>query len=190
MSSTAPTYEQCVIEMASKGHVINEEEYLNTCTKLNQKPRYDSCLIYDKIQTQTITKEDLEELISESLPSSIRDRVRRRTLVSKTREHLTPEGHQPKAPDFNDRVTPHRSPSGEQMNGRGSLAHKHSTKTQRRNMRNEIQEAIDFVAENYNKDVIEINVDKIALKQVINKLLLQESINRDWLIKVKEMCNG
>lgn len=79
---------------------------------------------------------DNSRLVHESIPSSIRDRIRRRVTPSNkaNRKKHDSQGH--KAGSFNvaGRVQPKRKPSGQaQMNGRGRAGHRHSTRKQRRN---------------------------------------------------------
>lgn len=88
--------------------------------------------IISKIDDGTISKDDFDKFLSESMPESVRDRVRRRTIVDPTEDHVDDEGHQGmKLPSFSGRVSPKRKPSGKsQMNGRGNIGHKHSARTQ------------------------------------------------------------
>lgn len=96
--------------------------------------------VTSKIENKTLTCEDLNKLIlrtmiGETTPESIRDRVRRRSIVNATESHIDNKtGHQALSlPSEPKRVLPKREPSNKQSHGIAKAAHKRSTKTQRRN---------------------------------------------------------
>lgn len=92
--------------------------------------------IFEKIGNKTVTAADFDQLIHESAPECVRDRVRRRTVRNATSSHLDQDGHQQLSlPTFADRIQPKRERApGTQMNGRGRNAHRHSARTQKRTM--------------------------------------------------------
>lgn len=96
--------------------------------------------IFKKIEEQTVTVEDFDNLINESTPEAIRNRLRKRinpsdTLAKRHRENST--GHTTLGgPTLAKRVQPKRKPINQQSHGLAKQAHKHSTKTQRRNSEN------------------------------------------------------
>lgn len=90
--------------------------------------------IFNKIDEGTVTVADFNQLISESSPEVVRDRIRRKTNHNVTDSHLDSNGHQQLSqPQFAKRVQPkkERNP-GTQFNGQGKAAHRRSTRTQRR----------------------------------------------------------
>jgi hypothetical protein len=86
--------------------------------------------ILRKIDQNTVTTEDFNQLINDSVASSVQERIRRRTQVNATKSHIDRDGHQPlSAPTFDSRVKPKRKPRNKQGHGRGKLGRKHSSKT-------------------------------------------------------------
>lgn len=86
--------------------------------------------ILRKIDENTVTSDDFNQLISDSVASSVQERIRRRTQVNATKSHIDRDGHQPlTAPTFDSRVKPKRKPNNKQNHGRGKLGRKHSSKT-------------------------------------------------------------
>jgi hypothetical protein len=99
--------------------------------------------IFDKIRNGTVTETDFNKLISEAMPESVRDRVRRKTNRNPTSSHISQAGHQKlKLPSFAKRVQPKRKKNPKsQMNGSGKAAHDKSTRTQRRHARTQSESA-------------------------------------------------
>lgn len=97
-------------------------------------------VIFVKIEDKTVTKEDFDKLISESMPESIRNRLRKRINPSDkiAKSHTDNKSGHTKlsTPSLAKRVQPKRKPSNQQSHGLAKTAHKHSTKTQRRNSEN------------------------------------------------------
>lgn len=91
--------------------------------------------IIKKIEEGTVTKEDFDNLIKESMPESVRNRIRRRMTPGKANSGQDDEGHTIE-PSLAKRVAPKRKPRNKQMTGRGRIAHRHSTRTQKRNAEN------------------------------------------------------
>jgi hypothetical protein len=86
--------------------------------------------ILSKIENMTVTVEDFDALINDSVASSVQERIRRRTQVNATKSHIDRDGHQPlRTPTFDSRVKPKRKPKNKQNHGRGKLGRKHSSKT-------------------------------------------------------------
>jgi hypothetical protein len=149
----------------------------------------ESHVIYAKITEGKATADDFNQLIQEATPESVRDRVRRRTSVNPTDAHQDTEGHQQlNLPNFNDRIQPKRKPAGRsQMNGRGRIAHRHSSRTQEKTMPKRLVEAIEFIYKNIGKPKQEYHndyqlvEDKLALSAVATKFMSIPNINRDWL---------
>jgi hypothetical protein len=91
-------------------------------------------VVLKKIEEQKVTVSDFNQLISESTPEAIRDRLRRRTLKSETESHIDNKtGHQGMSlPHFQKRVAPKRKPENQQNHGRSKVANRHSQRTQAR----------------------------------------------------------
>ena len=86
--------------------------------------------IMHKIDSKTVTADDFNQLITDSVASSVQERIRRRTQVNATKSHIDRDGHQPlSTPTFASRVKPKRKPNNKQNHGRGKLGRKHSSKT-------------------------------------------------------------
>lgn len=89
--------------------------------------------IHRKILLGTVTTEDFDRLIDESKPSSVIEKIRRRTQRNVTKSHIDRKGHQKlSAPNFVARTTPKLEPSHKQDRGRGKLGRKHSSDTIRK----------------------------------------------------------
>lgn len=145
--------------------------------------------ILHKINNRTITCEDIDFLINdtkmlyESMPESVRDRVRRRSLRNATKSHIDDEGHQPlKDPSLTKRVQPKRKPVNQQSHGKARLAHKHSARTQSR-----LYEATGYIISKMGQPLTEAFVTKYnsdIISQVARKLLLKKNVNREWLYEL------
>jgi len=86
-----------------------------------------------KIQLETVTAEDFNNLIVESMPESIRKRVQRR--LRPTNHHVDNKtGHNRIKPLGNiaDRVQPKRKPGHQQSHGQSRAANRRSQQTQAR----------------------------------------------------------
>ncbi len=96
--------------------------------------------IFKKIEEQTVTIDDFDNLIQESMPESIRNRLRKRINPSDTlakRHRDVKSGHTKLGgPTLAKRVQPKRKPINQQSHGLAKQAHKHSTDTQRRDAEN------------------------------------------------------
>jgi len=151
----------------------------------------DAIVAMDKIDEGTVTTDDFNDLISEATPESMRDRLRRRPMVQRdtVKSHQDEDGHaDTKLPKFSDRVDPKREREGRtQMNGRGRAGHRHSARTQKRTMGEELtprlKRAIRFIKENYGKPVNTISdiSDRIAVVAIAKQLMAKSDVNRDWL---------
>lgn len=145
-------------------------------------------IILEKIDNKTITCEDIDQLIYESTPESIRDRIRRRTIKNVSHNHSNRDGHQSLSlPEFTKRITPKRKPIHQQNHGRSRLAHAHSTRTQRRNS-HQYSEEISFVQNNIGKPINECDlshIDTRKLMLVVTKMMAIPNINRDWLSDIR-----
>ena len=93
--------------------------------------------IFRKIAESTVTVEDFDALIKESTPESIRNRLRKRINPSDkiAKNHRNNDTGHTKlgGATMSKRVQPKRKPSHQQSHGISKIAHKHSTKTQKRN---------------------------------------------------------
>jgi hypothetical protein len=136
-----------------------------------------------KIESQTVTVDDFN-LLLESMPESIRDRVRRKTTRNSTSSHIDKKtGHQSlELPSFTKRVAPKRKPINQQDHGRSKIAHRHSERTQERQGRyaNEAK----YISDNIGKPILEDQIaklDKACLTKLSRKMLVIPGIDRDWL---------
>ncbi len=149
--------------------------------------------VISKINAKTVLCDDFNKLIkirmilAETTPEAVRDRLRRRTIKNPTHSHIdTPTGHQQlKLPKIADRVQPKRMPQNQQNHGRSELAHKKSTRTQRRKSPRLFDHVLKFIENNYKKpvteDVLNSVEDKDNLRLLISKLLTNPQFDRDWL---------
>lgn len=164
--------------------------YLMRKSKKDKEENKDELLeeILRKIKNNTVVSEDFNNLIKESTPESIRNRVRRRTNIDPLKRHRDRKGHQSiKLPDFKKRIQPKRKPVNQQNHGRSKLAHKHSTDTQRKNA---YLSELNWVKENIGKSINEeelsaLNVDRLS--RLTLKMLSIPNINRDWLFKLNNI---
>lgn len=84
--------------------------------------------IIKKIDENTVTVDDFNELISESTPESVQERIRRRVQKNATDSHINHAGHQKLSlPTLAARVNPKRTPANQQDHGRGKIGRKHSS---------------------------------------------------------------
>lgn len=143
--------------------------------------------ILQLIEEGKATAVDFNHLIAETTPESIRDRIRRRTLKSATKDHLDDKGHQSlKLPSFNKRVMPKRKPNNQQNHGRSKVGHRHSERTQSR----QYTEEVKFIASKIGKIVEEKDLqglDKLALSKIALRMMSLENIDRDWLYNIYMM---
>jgi hypothetical protein len=91
--------------------------------------------ILTKIENKTVTIEDFNSLIVESMPESIRKRIQRRIRPSSTRHVDNKTGHNRLDPlgKIADKVQPKRKPSHQMSHGQSRAAHRRSAETQRQN---------------------------------------------------------
>jgi hypothetical protein len=162
--------------------LVKKSEYKKKETKM--KEVFEDKLLQStlrKIDEGIVTCSDFNKLISETTPESIRDRIRRRTIVNPEKSHRDKDGHQPlKLPEFNKRVMPKRKPVKQQNHGRSKLAHKHSAKTQAK----QYSEEINFIKNHIGKPLTECdysNCKRDDLTKVVSKMMAIPNINRDWL---------
>lgn len=135
-----------------------------------------------KCEDSTVTVNDLNDLIVESLPSSIKDRVHRRTRITPYDSHIDHDGHQSMTlPNFKDRINPKKSAHNKQNHGRSRSAHDKSTRTQ------QIQAAADFIKENANKEITTTLVESAPeLIHIVANRLIMRGIMVEWLSKFVE----
>lgn len=157
--------------------------------------------IFQKIDEGTVTVDDFNALISEAMPESSRDRMRRRTLNNVSDSHQDADGHQQlDLPTFGDRIQPKRERANNtQMHGRGKTGHRHSVRTQRRKSKasglletvpDRFRASMEFIVDNIGKEVTEdvlaeLN-DRAAAKAIITKLMSVPDINREWLSNLSD----
>lgn len=93
--------------------------------------KYD--LIVEKIADQSLTLEEFNSFIAESMGGSVVERVRRRTRVGKKNRIDNPTGHSRVKPfDLAGRVHPKKRPIDQMSHGATKQAHEKSTRTQRK----------------------------------------------------------
>lgn len=196
-----PAFECVRRTLDERGIEITIEDYQKACQKMSKTPIVEDDPIFQKIRTKTVTAEDFNRLLSESMPESIRDRVRRRTSRNVSKSHLDVKGHQPmNLPTLADRVQPKRKPRRQQTHGRGALGHTHSTRTQQRKSRlarlhesipERFKLALQFIVDNLDVPISECKIDtvqdKVALHAVATKLLAVPDMDRDWL---QQLCKA
>ena len=141
-------------------------------------------VVINKIQESTVTVEDFNQLISETTPESIRDRLRRRTLKNATKSHIDNKtGHQPLSPpDINKRVMPKRKAVNQQNHGRSRIANRHSQRTQARYL----DEAI-FIKQNIGTPIDEnklVHINIPDLLKLATRFMSLPNVNRDWLLSL------
>ena len=91
--------------------------------------KYD--LIVEKIANQSLTLEEFNSFIAESMGGSVVERVRRRTRVGKKNRIDNPTGHSRVKPfDLAGRVHPKKRPIDQMSHGATKQGHKKSTRTQ------------------------------------------------------------
>ena len=142
----------------------------------------------DKYRIKLETLEDLQQLIDEAVPESMRDRLRRRSAHQQdtVRSHQDEKGHSDlKLPVMADRIQPKRERANRtQMQHAGKLGHRHSARDQRGKPKR-FTEAINFLRENigkpFDKELLAEIEDRQALCTVAIRLMSRTGINRDWL---------
>lgn len=156
----------------------------------SKKEEFDGALssVLEKIDKNIVTCEDFNRLIGvvigETTPESVRDRLRRRTIVSDTESHIEPEsGHQSlELPTFAGRIQPKIKPRHQQNHGRSRIAHAHSARTQA------INAAVEFVVSNHGKPITEELLSTVTntefVKYAVNKLIMDNKLDRDWLYQL------
>lgn len=110
-------------------HLEEAPDYYNKLKKLESS-------ILEHIKDKTIKPEHFNALIFESMPESVRNRVRRRVnAIGKISKSHTDNktGHSDiSLPSVNKRVMPKREPINQQSHGTAKAAQKRSTRTQNR----------------------------------------------------------
>jgi hypothetical protein len=148
--------------------------------------------VLGKIEAKTITADDINKLISESLPSSAIDRVSRRTIKNASDSHIDNKtGHQSLSPVPKE-PSPKRRPSDKTKTyGRAKQARKKSARTEKRKA-GKYTEAIEFIDKFIGKSVDDYGEsfnnlqNKDALFEVATRLLRDDDVNRDWMWKIRE----
>lgn len=132
-----------------------------------------------------LTKKHINNIL-ESMPETVRDRVRRRVDATDdlTTRHRDEDGHDP-VPEFSMRVEPKRQASGnKQMTGAGRMGHRHSTRTQAR-VPQRFAEALSFIQSHIGEEINKYDLASVknrpALVQLSQYMMSTNGINRDWL---------
>ena len=90
--------------------------------------------VLKKIQLETVTIQDFNDLILESMPESIRKRVQRRIRPKNHRvDNTTGQNRTKPMANLADRVQPKRAPEYQQSHGQSKAAHRRSERTQEQN---------------------------------------------------------
>lgn len=176
--------------------LISKSEYEDEQMSDESKNSAGKLIIFqdlDKYRTKLETLEDLQQLIDEAAPESMRDRLRRRSAHQQdtVRSHQDEKGHSDlKPPVMADRIQPKREKADRtQMQHAGKLGHRHSARNQRGRPKR-FTEAIDFLRENigkpFDKELLAEIEDRQALHTVAIKLMGHAGINRDWL---SDLCD-
>ena len=162
--------------------------------------------ITNKIKTGSVTIDDFNKFINESLGSSIISRVRERTRVDVGSSHVDNKTGQQSLDPVPKSATPKRKPSNRsKLNGRGRQARRRSARTEKQKAKNKdaaesinkYNEATQFINDNINKSIKECvddlnNVnDKESLRVLLTRMLCDNSwggssANTDW---VYDICN-
>jgi hypothetical protein len=167
-------------------------------TEMHESITFQTNFVLGKIEEKTITVDDINRLISESLPSSAVDRVNRRTIRNSSDSHIDNKtGDQPLSP-VPKRPSPERQPSDRtKLYGRAKQGRRKSAKTNKREARrnpDKFTEAVEFInkfvnkpANDYNESLSNIQ-NKNALFKIITRLLRNDNINinRDWVWEIRE----
>lgn len=160
--------------------------------KMHEHIIHQTNFVLGKIEAKTVTIDDINKLISESLPSSVIDRVNRRTVKNVSDSHIDNKtGNQPLSP-VPKRPGPKRRPSNKtKSHGRAKQARKKSARTEKRKA-GKYTEAIEFIdkfigksADDYGESFDNLQ-NKDALFEVTTRLLRSDNINRDWVWKIRE----
>lgn len=165
--------------------LIKKSEYDDYKKKSGEKDEILESIIA-KIDSKSITCEDINMLIKETTPESIRDRIRRRTTINPEASHRdNKSGHQSlKLPSLRGRIQPKRKPENQQNHGRSKIAHKHSTRTQRKNANNIYLKEALWIKNNIGKQINEEEISGLDLNnlyRLTTKLMVQPNVDRDWL---------
>lgn len=149
----------------------------------------DSMDILKKIDEGTVTIDDFNKLIQEAMPESVRDRVRRRTVVNATGSHIdNATGHQKiSLPNFTKRTAPKRERSNNtQMTGAGKAGHRRSTRTQRRKAKKSLSESIQRSAlEPFTKMVEEVGKSCSQILEILSNVKINGTIDANQLAAIK-----
>jgi hypothetical protein len=90
--------------------------------------------VLTKIKLETVTVQDFNDLIIESMPESIRKRVQRRLRPDNHRaDNATGNNRTKPMANLADRVQPKRKPRHQQSHGQSKAAHRRSERTQEQN---------------------------------------------------------
>lgn len=143
--------------------------------------------ILTKIESKTVTADDFDALIQESMPESVRNRVRRRTILPITKRHVDDDNHQKiSLPNLADRVQPKRKPLNTQSHGQAKSGQRHSSRA--------VKAAMEFIVSNYNKTITESTLatrdDIRIIDAIITSMLAKPNVNREWLLKLQGICRG
>lgn len=165
-------------------------------TKMHESITFDTNFILGKIEAKTVTVDDINKLISESLPSSAVDRVNRRTIKNVSHSHIDNKTGDQSLSPVPKRPSPKRQPSNKTKSyGRAKQARRKSARTEKRKAgvaEGRYAEAIEFInrfigksADDYNESFNNLQ-NKDALFEVTTRLLRNDNINRDWVWKIRE----
>ena len=193
-----PNWEQMPGEWTIMEHVDNKvvpRHYVPNIiksTKMHESITVQTNFVLGKIEAKTITVGDINKLISESLPSSVVDRVNRRTTRNPDDSHVDNKtGNQPLSP-VPKRPGPKRQPSNKTKSyGRAKQARRKSARTEKRKA-GKYTEVIEFInkfigtsVDDYGESFNNLQ-NKDALFEVTTRLLRDDDVNRDWMWEIRE----
>lgn len=142
--------------------------------------------IYEKIDDKSLTVDDLQSFINEAYPEAIRNRIRRRTTV---------DSGEPPEVNIADRVQPKKKRgTNSQKNGISKVAHRKSTRTQRRKAKaKKDQSEPKNIPEWYGQDGVKIvksnnglSTLKIDNDELCRQLGFSESIEGDRYVVLRQ----
>lgn len=177
-------------------HLKEDPNYYTKLKKMEESIGLTDILL--KIENQTVSINDFNQLIKESTPASIIDRVRRKINPKNriNRRHHDANGHTTGMPKFAARINPARKRSNNtQMKHGGKQGHRRSVRTQNRERRQQVKEAVDFFKINIGKKLDENLLRQVSdiklLRGVAIRLMSQPNANRDWLSEfINKVSNG
>lgn len=184
-------------EQAAKvawAHLKEDPHYYTKLKKMEESAELNNILL--KIENKTVSIDDFNSLIKEATPASVIDRVRRKMNPKNriNRRRHDKKGHASGLPKIAARVNPARKRSNNtQMTHGGKQGHRRSVRTQDRNRRNQVEEAIEFfknhIGKKINESLIDQSIDRSVLKNVAIKLMSKPHIDREWLSEFIRVTN-